>query len=32
MPEILRAPLGVGSDPLRAVAIESLRDGCLIED
>ena len=32
MPEVLQAPLGVGRDPLRAVAIESLRDGCLIED
>lgn len=32
IPELLQAPLGVGRDPLLAVAIESLRDGCLIED
>jgi len=32
MPEILQAPLGVGRDPLLAVALESLRDGCLVED
>jgi hypothetical protein len=32
IPELLRAPLGVGRDPLLAVALESLRDGCLVED
>lgn len=32
IPEILQAPLGVGRDPLLAVALESLRDGCLVED
>ncbi len=32
IPELLSAPLGVGRDPLLAVAVESLRDGCLIED
>lgn len=32
MPELLKAPLGVGRDPLMAVALESLRDGCLVED
>ncbi len=32
IPELLRAPLGLGNDPLLAVALESLRDGCLVED
>ncbi len=32
MPEILQSALGVGRNALRAVALESLCDGCLIED
>jgi hypothetical protein len=32
IPEILGEGLGVPGDPLEMVALESLRDGCLIED
>lgn len=32
IPEILTGHLGVTGDPLVALALESLRDGCLIED
>lgn len=32
IPELLRAPPTAGDDPLLTAAIESLRDGCLIED
>lgn len=32
IPEILHSDLGVPGDPLVVVALESLRDGCLIED
>lgn len=32
VPEILRAGMAVEGDPLRTVALETLRDGCLIED
>jgi hypothetical protein len=32
VPEILRTGIGVEGDPLLTVALETLRDGCLIED
>jgi hypothetical protein len=32
VPEILRAGLAVEGDPLLTIALETLRDGCLIED